>query len=516
MLNRKLMRFVVTVLVLACVANLGGCKKIKDNSSDSNVVTNSESNNNGSVEYSAKGNNESFEISAEDKAIYDSLFDLESDIRVYVDITEEELAKIEEDYTVYERKGSKSPIYRMCNLTIEINGDKHVIEEVGVRMKGNTSRDHFYDESSGVYNLIHLKFSFDETFDDENYYGEDAKVWESEADRQARKDRKFASLNGLEMKWNSTFDATYLRETYAFRMYRDFGVLAPLNNISQCKVNDTNWGIFRIYEPVDKVFIKRNLPSESWDGDLYKCTWGSGPACYANIFRNAGVDDADNREFYTYDLKTNKTSSNHEQLNELANVISSPLLGIEELEQVVDTKSWAMFSAVSYMLGMPDDLRNNYNNHYVYFRKDTNQAVFIAYDCDIAMGISRWNPTGNFMVKSDPYSEFAYGASGKNNNPLVLKTLTKGGLLEKEYTEALNEVVNSKWFDFSTFEEMYNKMADKYSSVAIPALNLKEDDVNEFEMSLDDKYSTSGLDNKNMPVKEYMEKMVTNCKSYIE
>ena len=58
----------------------------------------------------------------------------------------------------------------MCDLVITINSDQYYINEVGIRMKGNTSRSNFYDENSGIYNYIHYKLKFTETFDSTDDY----------------------------------------------------------------------------------------------------------------------------------------------------------------------------------------------------------------------------------------------------------------------------------------------------------------------------------------------------------
>ena len=89
-------------------------------------------------------------------------------------------------------------------LRITITTDKdavsYQIKEVGARMKGNTSRTSFYNEDEGIYNYIHFKFDFQETFDDEEYYGSDCKVWETDALRKERKNRTFAGMEKLEMR----------------------------------------------------------------------------------------------------------------------------------------------------------------------------------------------------------------------------------------------------------------------------------------------------------------------------
>lgn len=68
---------------------------------------------------------------------------------------------MQSDYNRYDNMGSKSPIYRKCDLKISITSDgvknTYIIRNTGIRMKGNTSRTAFYDSNSGVYSLIHFK-----------------------------------------------------------------------------------------------------------------------------------------------------------------------------------------------------------------------------------------------------------------------------------------------------------------------------------------------------------------------
>ncbi len=453
-----------------------------------------------------------FEISDEDQKLYDSLFDINSEVKITVDIPEEELAKIQKDYNEYSSYGSKSPIYRMCTLTIEINGEKYVLEEVGIRMKGNTSRRDFYDLSTGeVYNLIHFKISFQETFDDEEYYGADAKVWTDDAAREARKDRTFASLEGLELKYNRNADATYMRETYAYKMYRAFGVLAPNNTLGRLEVNGDSWGLYKIYEPVDKVFIKRYFDEEDRDGDLYKCGWaGWDNASYNSASISVGIENEDECRFYAYDLKTNKKTSDFSSIKNLIKVANSSRVTKEELEEVLDVDNWLRFMAVSYFLGMPDDLRNNYNNHYVYFKSSTGQAVFIAYDCEISLGIDTWNPTGSYMTETNPFSGWAYGANDSQRNPLVKKTVSEDGFYVDEFIQALDDVAKSKWMIFNTYDVMFGEIYTKYKDYDMPDIDTVYMDKKFLHMSIDELLEDTHYKNSNMTVREYMTKMLEN------
>jgi hypothetical protein len=164
------------------------------------------------------------ELPYSDEELYNQFFDLNNKISIQIDMPDSELQKLQDDYYHYSAFDSKSPIYRMGTMTITIQtaagSVSYRMEEVGVRMKGNTSRTDFYNETDGIYKYIHLKLDFQETFDDEDDYGDDARAWDNEDLRDARKDRTFAGLESLEMRWNKCYDQTYLKETYAYELYR--------------------------------------------------------------------------------------------------------------------------------------------------------------------------------------------------------------------------------------------------------------------------------------------------------
>ena len=319
-----------------------------------------------------------------DEALFTLLFDIENKITLQLDMSDAELEKMQSDYDFYDQKASKSPIYRMADLKVAIATPEgkiyaYTIEEVGVRMKGNTSRTDFYSSGEGIYNIIHLKLSFQETFDDEAYYGSEAKAWDEEA-RMERQNRTFATLEKLDLRWNRCDDGTYLKEFFAYETYRQNGVLAPCTNLCSFDWAGIHMGVFTINEPVDKVFLGKYLPEEALGGDLYKCGWaGSNNASFFNT-NSIGIEDEDSGKFYAYDLKTNKKTSTHESLTTLIKSMNGGNVTKEGLADLVDMDNFLPFCAVSYLLGNPDDLRNNYNNCYLYFRADNGKAMFIPYD----------------------------------------------------------------------------------------------------------------------------------------
>ena len=407
--------------------------------------------------------------------IFNEFFNPENHISLYLDISQSELKKIQKDYEKYSSMGSKSPIYRMADLYVTItkpSGEKmeYYIEQVGVRMKGNTSRTNFWDSNSGMYNLVHFKISFQETFDDAVYYGSDALTWADAEARQARKDRTFATLEKIDMRWNKNDDPTYIREHYAYEIYREFGVLAPHTNLASVDIANDHAGVWMFYEPIDKTFLEKNLSPEALGGDLYKLGWTNEGATFTS-FSSYGVEDEDASKFYVYDLKTNKKTSDHSSLRNLISTLNSSACNKETFASVVDVDNFLMFAAVSYMIGNPDDLRNNYNNCYIYFRADNGKMMIIPYDMDRGLGVNKdWNPSGNHMTTDSPFNDTAIGNSNsKQKSPLFTKGILNSSFYKNEYVDALRTVASSDMFKVSTFTESFNIAKNLYSSESRPS-----------------------------------------------
>ncbi|MBR2402083.1 MAG: hypothetical protein IKB01_04820 [Lachnospiraceae bacterium] len=94
-------------------------------------------------EGAVKDNNSNSEVSVSDTdqdKLYGELFDIHNKIEIHIDITGEELMKLQEDYWKYASMGSKSPIYRDTALAITITtsegSNTYEFENVGIRMKG--------------------------------------------------------------------------------------------------------------------------------------------------------------------------------------------------------------------------------------------------------------------------------------------------------------------------------------------------------------------------------------------
>lgn len=498
-------RAVAMGLCLSILASLFcGCSSVADEKTNESSTISDDNKGENKDNDKDKTNEEN-----EQESLYDALFNIENSVSIKIDISNDELLKIEKDYENYSSKASKSPIYRRADcVTFTVSGKEYRVTDVGVRMKGNTSRSSFYDEQSGMYSLTHLKLSFSETFDNEEYYGTDAVKWNSKEERKERKNRTFATLEKMELKWNRNYDNTYCREYYAYSMFRDYGVLAPRMNMAPTTIGENQCGVFFMYEPVDKKFIERNLPEES-GGDLYKAMWTNDPADYTSRV-TYGIENEDRSEFYNYDLKTNKKTSQNEHMKNLISVLNKPNVTEEEFESVVDSDYWVKFAAVSYFTGNPDDMRNNYNNHYVYFLKSNGKAIFIPYDYDRTLGITNgWDPTGDGMTSSLPFSKMADGNGTQQKNPLYKYSISDSGYFVEQYKAVLDQIANSEWLTEENFKKVYDVVKANCEGFTVPDKEFDNTENDNFFFSME---NGSG----NMSVKQYFDAILKTYNKAIE
>lgn len=430
-------------------------------------------------------------LNNENKEVFEQLFDINNKIEIDIDISEEQLALLQEDYEKYSAMGSKSPVYRDTPMSITITtaegSNTYEFENVGIRMKGNTSRTDFYSLSAGKYNLIHFKIKFPE---------------------------QFAGLEKLDIRWNKLDDTTYIREYYSYEFMRACGILAPHSNLASVDVAGVHEGVFTICEPVDKLFIERNLPQEEWDGDLYKCAWDSIGAMYTPDM-SVGIEDEEAGEFFNYDLKNNKKTSNHELMNNLLAELNDGDVSKEELSELIDMEYFVKFAAASYFVGNPDDIRYNHNNHYIYFLKSSNKAIFIPCDNDRCFGVTKeWNPTGDGMVSVNPFSTLADGALCEQPSPLFIYTVDAGGHYIDEYAAALEEVAKSEWLTTEKFNGVYEIAYNNYKNDATPAKSFDNAGWNQFKF---DNVSSDGLTSSfgNASFAEYIEAKMSYFNEYI-
>ena len=421
-------------------------------------------------------------------------FNIKNKVELKINISSSELNNLDNDY-----HQNNKETFRICSLDILYLGLHFHYEEVGIRQKGNTSRGAILDGDK--INLRHYKLSFEETFDDD--YVETKKVWTSDEAKKVREDRKFFGENKIDIRWNRNQDQTYLKEYYAFELHRSNGSLSPRSNpVHTVMVVDgvsQNLGIYLAVETVNKSFIKRNFIKSARDGDLYKLGWGSGSGASFdsdddNLFGAETQYKSSSGTFrqktYTYDLKTNKDTSDHTAIKMFifALIESSGNKRKTLLQDRGLYDEFIAFSASLYICGDPDDLRANCNNAYIYFAlvDNTTKIVFIPTDHDRAFGSAgdpSGNPTGNFTLSESPFSnKLGYGNANASN--LFSKTIVSSNstAIREDYISKLETIASGEWLTMNNFNKYFSLVKSNYendlnlgSKINFPKINLSLD-----------------------------------------
>lgn len=436
-------------------------------------------------------------IASKDDVTVDDLFDLHNKVEIVIDVSEEEMRKLQADAN----RGKKPEIYRRADkVTISLTNGNNTFtwefENVGIRQKGNLSReDIFLGDTLNNHN--HYKLSFDETFTDTEMYDEE--FIEEYGDKEL-KDREFLGLNGLDFKWNRNDDTTCLKELYASYMYKAAGILVQNIGLSTVKMNygenkQANFGLCFLYEQTSKSFIKRKLEEDveylnmaSWDeekqgtfgiegkkyGDFYKVTYGEGEGYFSSVggdLSKASISnnkvgiktDIYGRTYPAYERKTNKGEEYDEALlKSIVNTINDGTYS--DIEKVVDLEYFAIEEAVSFFIGNPDSFRYNYNNYMIYIRRTDGKMVIVPIDNDRSFGIgTTWEPGISFGTNKDLTPLNTIDINGNaSRNELFKKTLFESTECQAIYKKAINVIKDSDWVKNETFEAYYNIISTTY------------------------------------------------------
>ena len=365
-----------------------------------------------------------------------------------------DLSRYGGDTNTYKHK--YDDVYFPCTFVATVGEKTYAYNDVGVRMKGATSRRQIADAKGNINQSCHLKISFKATFDSELYdlsqFSKYKHTWTS-AQKETRKDRRFFGMENIDFKYLPRNDAayngkTYSQEIYSYDLFRQYNIPTPyarwINLTIQSESKERTFK-YEAVEAIDKRFLKRVFGEK--DGDLYKCTqvignttsvggWGgmgqNQDVKYADFDRDGAVAKTFDSNGYAngarvakgkigvesnyddyhpvYSLKTNDSQGENSDFSKMADLINVCYSCCEKgaplslLESKIDMTEWLNYCAVSYVIGNYDDFRNNSNNYYIYFRSSDNKAVFIPYDYDYSLGLTRESAVYTHISKDGPFS----------------------------------------------------------------------------------------------------------------
>jgi len=233
------------------------------------------------------------------------------------------------------------------------SNSEETIENVGFRLRGNTSRGAFKKS---------FKVSFN-TFE---------------------KGQKFHGLEKMNLNGEHN-DPSIMRSKLCWDMCKWAGVPASRTNHVRLYINTQYRGLYLNVEHIDEEFVDKRM--SDGNGNLYKCLWpadlhykGSDPDLYKE-FENWGRQ--------AYALKTNLEEYDYSDLAHFINVLNnySGTTFRCELEKIFDVESYLKMIALDILFSNWDGPIVNKNNFYLYNDPCTGKFTYLPYDLDNTLGI---------------------------------------------------------------------------------------------------------------------------------
>lgn len=349
----------------------------------------------------------------------------------------------------------------VADFTFNKFGEIHKLENVGLRLRGNTSRvrpegrkGELHNPTKPDFHHCHFALRF----------------------AKYNKANIFSGTDRMNLKWFKD-DAAYCREIYSYDMLRKFGVwTTPKSSYCrlQIKIKEdasvVYYGVYEMFEAIDDQYIADRTNEGNFDGItgyLWKMSWGSGVGAYLTADQAnpslMGISEstvAAGTTDFTYDYKSKKKNFD---------AASTDLLQfITDLNQKTgsDFESWAETHididlllkayAVTTAVGQWDDYWGNGNNFYLYF--DTNgKCRYIPYDFDNCLGTCVSNIVSNVGTQ-DPTRW------GNDNRPLITKILAVERW-RNQYVQYLKELASAS-HDYLDYDKSVARINSWYELIS--------------------------------------------------
>ena len=325
--------------------------------------------------------------------------------------------------------------YVMATVSFAKDGETTVIDSVGLRLKGNTSRR----RPEGRYGEMHVRNNTDWHH---AHFGVNLRKYVDDEAHTIQGVRK------LHLKWFKD-DPAYVREMFCYELFRRAGVWTAVRN-NYCRLwlhvegdsQEAYYGVYELMEPIDKRYLKdrKNLFGSN-NGYLWKCRNAAAGLNNPNgdIWYD---DDTDDRHAYTLETQTEEFDSARVQLVDFMNKLSSlnDNAFYQWIQEVTDVDLLLKTYAVNVAVGMWDDYWNNANNYYIYFNArglTGYKFFFIPYDYDNTLGTSLRAGVQDDAGRQNPLNW------GNDNNRLIARIL-KFNDFRAKYIAYLKELIDKK------------------------------------------------------------------------
>ena len=323
-----------------------------------------------------------------EKDKYDYVWDMEQLPEIHIEVSLEQWNQL---LSLYDGNAHTKQYIMANTFTFVQDGETTVVDSIGLRLKGNTSRRRPEGEYGQQHNSRRTQWRH-------VHFGVNLRKYCKDEDHTIKGVRKF------HLKWFKD-DPNYVRELFCYNLFRSYGVwTAPRSNYCRLwlKVegdrNETYFGVYCMNEPIDENYLKDRKDEDhfgSSKGNLWKCKYSAHPATLTENYNGDYWYDDDSDENHTYTLQTNTKSFDNGKAQFIDFMLKLHGKGRESfynwINQICDVDLLLKTYAVTVAVGMWDDYWNNGNNYYLYFTTEDiydYKLFMIPYDYDNTLGTS--------------------------------------------------------------------------------------------------------------------------------
>lgn len=344
--------------------------------------------------------------------------------------------------------------YMKADLTLTDNTGTYTFNDVGVRLKGNSSYNHPNNKKS-------FKIDFNKYVSGQNYDGL----------------KKLNLSNGFK-------DPTLMREKIFFDICRSAGVPAPRANFANVKMNGVATGFYTVVEQIDDQFLDWRILDD--DGNLFKAgdNFGAGGGGGGGGTPADLVHYGSNQSSYTdrYDLKSNETANDWSDLIALIDFInnSSDTDFENNLANKIELTEFLRSAALNNLFSNLDTYTGSARNYYIYHNLTTDKWEWIKWDGNECFG-SYNNGVNTITNLPLNYSN--------TNRPLLSRIFNNPTLYQAYLVEVCD--ITSNFFNTTYM----NTMIDSYKTMiqaSVYADNNKMYSNNDFDTNINSNLGGGG------------------------
>ncbi|RJP65227.1 MAG: T9SS C-terminal target domain-containing protein [Ignavibacteriales bacterium] len=349
------------------------------------------------------------------------------------------------------------------------------IDSVGIRLRGNTSRD---------ARKKSFKLEFNGFIKGRDFY-----------------DVENLNLNGEHN------DPSIIRSKLIWDLYGKIGMNASRAAHAAVYINGNYYGLYISVEHIDEEFLQKRFTDD--EGNLWKCLY---PADLVYKGSNPDLYKSKSGGRRTYDLTTNEDTDDYFMLARLIDIINntSSTEFQDSLEKIFSLEEFLKYVSVDVLTGCWDDYWYLKNNYYLYHEPSKDLIHWIPYDTDNSFGVDWFSID---WANVNPYTYSKIGG-GDEKRPLIERILTFADY-RNLYTHFLDFIVKKV---YNT--EILEKRIDSLKSILSPYAEqdtYKNLDYGFTNEDFNNSYLLSGYNKAHVKygLKEFISKRVESIKKQL-